>query len=410
MSVVKHFIEDSIKKAEIDEFLQNEFERAGYGGVSITKTPLGTHLVIYTMRPGLVIGRGGETIRALATVLEEKFELPSPQISVAEIEIPELNAYVVASRIASALKRGVHYRRAGFWGLTQAMQAGALGIEIVISGKLRTDRARYEKFREGYLPKSGEPPRKYMRKAELHVHLKPGTLGVKVRLIPPDAVFPDQVQVFTVEEDLEPKPEREIVVEEPAVTPEAVTELEVSPVEETVKEPTPEPEVPAAKDKTEPKEKAVETKEPVAEEKPVTEKKKVPAKKKAVAKKKKVEELKVEAVKEKPVARKKAEKKAAPKKKKTAKKDVKPVAKKPAAEKKAKKKVTKKATKAKAPVAEKKTATKKKTTKTKASSAKEKAAPKKKTTKAKATPAKEKKAPKKKVAKKKTEKKKEAGE
>ena len=70
MSVVKHFIEDSIKKTEIDEFLQNEFERAGYGGVSITKTPLGTHLVIYTMRPGLVIGRGGETIRALAKVLE----------------------------------------------------------------------------------------------------------------------------------------------------------------------------------------------------------------------------------------------------------------------------------------------------------------------------------------------------
>jgi len=125
MSVVKHFIEDSIKKTQIEEFLQNEFERAGYGGVNITKTPLGTHLVIYTMRPGLVIGRGGETIRALAKVLEEKFELPSPQISVAEIEIPELNAYVVASRIASALKRGVHYRRAGFWGLTQVMESAA---------------------------------------------------------------------------------------------------------------------------------------------------------------------------------------------------------------------------------------------------------------------------------------------
>jgi small subunit ribosomal protein S3 len=76
MSVVKHFIEDSIKKASIEEFLQNEFERAGYGGVNITKTPLGTHIVVYTMRPGLVIGRGGETIRALATTLEEKFLLP----------------------------------------------------------------------------------------------------------------------------------------------------------------------------------------------------------------------------------------------------------------------------------------------------------------------------------------------
>lgn len=232
MSVVKHFIEDSIKKKEIDEFLQNEFERAGYGGVSITKTPLGTHLVIYTMRPGLVIGRGGETIRALSTVLEEKFQLPSPQISVAEIEVPELNAYVVASKIASALKRGIHYRRAGFWGITQAMEAGALGIEIIISGKLRTDRARYEKFIEGYLPKSGEPPRKYMRKAELHVHLKPGTLGVRVSLLPPDAQFPDQVKVHVVEADLEPTPRRKTLDEPSKIEPESSVEKQ-----ETANEP-----------------------------------------------------------------------------------------------------------------------------------------------------------------------------
>lgn len=196
MSVVKHFINESIKKAEINEFLRNEFERAGYGGVNITKTPLGTHVVIYTMRPGLVIGRGGETIKRLAEVLEKKFMLPNPQISVAEIEVPELNAFVVASRIASALKRGVHFRRAGYWAINQVMDAGALGVEVIISGKLRTERARYEKFRAGYLPKSGEPAMKYMRKAELHVQLKPGVFGVKVRIMPPDAEFPDKVKVI----------------------------------------------------------------------------------------------------------------------------------------------------------------------------------------------------------------------
>jgi small subunit ribosomal protein S3 len=208
LSAVKHFIEESVKKAEIDEFLRNEFERAGYGGVSITKTPLGTHIVIYTMRPGLVIGRGGETIRELARVLEEKFQLPNPQISVAEIEIPELNAYVVASRIASALKRGVHYRRSGYWALNQIMEAGALGAEIIISGKLRTDRARYEKFRAGYMPKSGEPPRKYTRRSEVSVQLKPGILGVKVRIMPPEAEFPDQVQIG--EEEIVDEEEKEI--------------------------------------------------------------------------------------------------------------------------------------------------------------------------------------------------------
>jgi len=196
MSAVRHFIEESVKKAEINEYLKNEFENAGYGGVDITKTPLGTHIVVYAMRPGLVIGRGGETIKNLAKTLEEKFQLPNPQISVAEIEIPELNAEVIASRIASALKRGIHFRRAGFWALNQVMEAGALGAEIIISGKLRTDRARHEKFREGYLPRSGEPPTKYMRQAALHVQLKPGIFGVKVRIMPPEAKFPDRMEII----------------------------------------------------------------------------------------------------------------------------------------------------------------------------------------------------------------------
>ncbi|MBS7621694.1 30S ribosomal protein S3, partial [Candidatus Bathyarchaeota archaeon] len=115
--------------------------------------------------------------------------------SVSEIEVPELNPYIVATRIASALQRGVHFRRAGFWALNQVMEAGALGVEIIISGKLRTERARYEKFRSGYLPKCGDPALKYMRKAEVHVQLKPGIYGVKVRIMPPDAKFPDKIQI-----------------------------------------------------------------------------------------------------------------------------------------------------------------------------------------------------------------------
>ncbi len=195
MSTVKHFIIESRKKTEIDEFLQKKLEKAGYGGVTISKTPLGTHIVIYVMRPGLVIGRGGETIKELANILEENFKVSNPQISVSEIEIPEFNAYVVASRVASALQRGIHFRRAGFWALSQVMEAGALGAEIIISGKLRTERARFEKFRAGYLPRCGEPPRKYLRKAEVHVQLKPGIFGIKVKIMPPDAIFPDKIQI-----------------------------------------------------------------------------------------------------------------------------------------------------------------------------------------------------------------------
>jgi small subunit ribosomal protein S3 len=210
MAVVKHFISESRKKTEIDEFLQKKLEKAGYGGVNISKTPLGTHIVIYAMRPGLVIGRSGETIRELARILEEKFKISNPQVSVSEIEVPELNAYIVASRVASALQRGVHFRRAGFWALNQVMEAGALGVEIIISGKLRTERARNEKFRSGYLPKCGDPALKYMRKAEVHVQLKPGIYGVKVRIMPPDAKFPDKIQIIEAPppaEEIEKAPE-----------------------------------------------------------------------------------------------------------------------------------------------------------------------------------------------------------
>nr|AJS13227.1 ribosomal protein S3P Rps3p [uncultured archaeon] len=229
MSVVKHFITESIKRTEIDEFLQKKLERAGYGGVIISKTPLGTHIVIYAMRPGLVIGRGGETIRELASVLEEKFKVPNPQISVSEIEIPELNAYVVGSRVASALQRGVHFRRAGFWSLNQVMEAGALGAEIVISGKLRTERARYEKFKAGYLVKCGEPSLRYMQKAEVHVQLKPGMFGIRVRIMPPDAVFPDKIQIVEGTPPEEKKAEheaerKELTVEEQQNEEQAIEE------------------------------------------------------------------------------------------------------------------------------------------------------------------------------------------
>ena len=192
-----------MKKTGVDEFLWKEFERAGYGGVDITRTPLGTNIVIYAMRPGIIIGRGGTTIKNLAKILEEKFGLSNPQISVAEIEVPELNARVMASRIASALRRGVHFRRAGFWALSRIMEAGAMGAEIIISGKLRTERARSEKFREGYLPKSGDPAIKYVRTAVTHVQLKPGVFGVKVSIMPPNVKLPDQIEFLEEEAEEE---------------------------------------------------------------------------------------------------------------------------------------------------------------------------------------------------------------
>jgi len=213
MSAVRHFISESIRKAEVDEYLGERFKDAGYGGVEIAKTPLGVRITVQAMKPGLVIGRGGETIRGLGVELQQKFNLANPQISVSEVQVPELNPYIVASQIASAIQRGIHFRRAGFRALESIMNAGALGAEITMRGKLTTERSRYEKFRLGYIPKVGDPAIKNLKEAVLNVQLKPGLWGIKVRITPSTATFPDRITVKEIpppskaEAEVSPAPE-----------------------------------------------------------------------------------------------------------------------------------------------------------------------------------------------------------
>jgi small subunit ribosomal protein S3 len=214
----KYFINESLKKQEIDEFLSKELKRAGYSRCEMAKTPLGTSVVIYAARPGMVIGRRGQSIRDLTRILGEKYNLENPQISVTPIDVPELDSKVMAGQVASALERGIHFRRSAYWALKRIMEAGALGAEIIVSGKLTTERSRYEKYREGYLPKAGDPVLKQLRTSVAYTQLKPGIIGVKINILPPNAKFPDKPQMKkNVAEDKErirPKEEVEEVKNE----------------------------------------------------------------------------------------------------------------------------------------------------------------------------------------------------
>jgi small subunit ribosomal protein S3 len=206
MSVNKYFIRDSLRKNEIDEYLASELKRAGYSRAEVTKTPLGTRIVIYAARPGMVIGRRGQSIRDLTKIFEEKFGMENPQISVASVDIAEMVPQVVASQIAQALQRGVHFRRAAYWALQRTRNSGARGVEISIRGKLSTERARYEKFRDGYLPRCGDPALKNVKTAVAQVQLKQGLFGINVKILPADAKFPDQIQL----KELVPKEEEPV--------------------------------------------------------------------------------------------------------------------------------------------------------------------------------------------------------
>jgi len=227
MSVHKYFIRDNIKKAEIDSYLAQELKKAGYSKVEMTKTPLGTRVVIYAAKPGIVIGRRGQSIRDLTQVFEQTFGMENPQVSVAAIESPDLDPAVVASQITTALQRGIHFRRAAYWALQRVMAAGALGVEVNIRGKLTTERARYERYKDGYLPSVGDPVLKQVKHAVVDVQLKQGLFGVQVRILPPGARFPDRPEIKTpgqVAAEQPPEAKAEVAEEEEEEETEEVQE------------------------------------------------------------------------------------------------------------------------------------------------------------------------------------------
>ncbi|HUV54745.1 MAG TPA: 30S ribosomal protein S3 [Candidatus Krumholzibacteriaceae bacterium] len=258
MSVVKRIIQDSIERVKVDELLMEEYEQAGYGGITLTKTPLGAQINLFAMRPGRVIGKRGRAIKAASLRLETELGLSNPQITVVEVEVPEMNPRIMASRIANALERGVHFRRAIFWSLRRIMDSGALGCEVLLKGPLRSARSRFEKVVEGYVPKSGDPALTYVRSATMHVKMKRGILGVTVKIVPPDAKFPDKVDLSELPE-IEYQPPITIEPEPPEA--EAQPEGEVPTSEEAEKVVLPET------PKTEaPEEEAVVEEAPAAEE------------------------------------------------------------------------------------------------------------------------------------------------
>ncbi|MEM0482397.1 MAG: 30S ribosomal protein S3 [Nitrososphaerota archaeon] len=192
-------LQKNIKRGEVIEFIKNRLKDALIGDVSITTSPIGTNIIIYCMKPGLVIGTRGKTIKSLQDEVERRFGLENVQISVSEIEVPELNPEVMAQRIAQAIASGVRWRRVAFWALRRIMDAGAIGAETIISGKLTSARSRSEKFTAGFMPKSGEFA-KYVRVGIAHVQLATGIYGVKVKIYPPDAPLPEQVSVSVKKE------------------------------------------------------------------------------------------------------------------------------------------------------------------------------------------------------------------
>jgi small subunit ribosomal protein S3 len=195
MPLAKHFIEQGIKLMQINEYLRSELVRAGFAGVEVQNTPLGVRITLRTSRPGLVIGKGGKRIQEITEVLESRFGLEMPQIEVEEVQNPDIDAQIMAERLAYSLDRGRHYRRAGYYILRKVMDAGARGVEIIISGKVTSQRARTQIFRSGTMSKSGQPAQEAVDKGVAQCIMKTGVLGVIVKIMRANYKMGDGVSI-----------------------------------------------------------------------------------------------------------------------------------------------------------------------------------------------------------------------
>ncbi|MCL5018518.1 MAG: 30S ribosomal protein S3 [Candidatus Pacearchaeota archaeon] len=188
-------------KFKKDEFAIKEYIKSILGKGKISKarieyTPIGEKVIVSTNKPGLVIGRKGEKIEELTNVLKTKFKLENPRIEIEEITRPEFDAQTIADEIALGLERlgPMKFKVIAYKNLQRIMNAGALGVEIVLGGKLPSARAKTWRFQQGYLNKVGDSA-KVVDKAKAVAQTGPGTIGVKVSILSPYAVLKDKINI-----------------------------------------------------------------------------------------------------------------------------------------------------------------------------------------------------------------------
>ncbi len=193
MAIERKFMDDAIIKYKVSEFLSKALSRGGFSRVEIQKTPVITRISVYVLNPGKIIGRGGKNINDITDAVKQRFHMENPQINVIEVENKMLEPTLVAKDIAGKLERAMNYRKVLAIALKSIMSNGAVGAEIIISGKLKAKNARARSVKKsiGYIPKAGEV-RLLIREGIATAYPKAGAIGVKVRIAPPGTVFPGQ--------------------------------------------------------------------------------------------------------------------------------------------------------------------------------------------------------------------------
>ena len=192
----KKFVDFKKEELRVKEYIKKELGKGRISAVSIEYTPVGEKIVIATSKPGLVIGKRGEKIEELTNVLKKRFKLDNPHIDIKEIKEPKLDAQLVADEIALALERQgpTRFKTIAYKYIQEIMKTGALGVEILLSGKLPSERAKSWRFSQGYLKKTGNSA-KVVNRAQSQAVTIPGVVGIQVSILAPDAPIHDKIVV-----------------------------------------------------------------------------------------------------------------------------------------------------------------------------------------------------------------------
>ncbi len=174
----KEFANELAEDVQIRKYIDHRLPNAGVSKVEINRTSKVVTITIYTARPGIVIGKGGENVTRLKEEINQ-LSKKNVQINISEVKRPELDAVLVGASIANQLIRKISYRRVVNKTIQSTMRMGAEGIRINVAGRLGgSEIARSEKFHSGRVPL--HTLRADIDYALTEAHTTYGVIGIKV--------------------------------------------------------------------------------------------------------------------------------------------------------------------------------------------------------------------------------------
>ncbi|TKR77672.1 hypothetical protein L596_018599 [Steinernema carpocapsae] len=208
-------VQDGVFKAELNNFLMKELAEDGYSGVEVRRTPARAEVIIMATRTQNVLGERGRRIRELTAVVQKRFGFNKGSVELYAEKVSNRGLCAVAQceSLRYKLVGGLAVRRACYGVLRFVMESGAQGCEIIVSGKLRGQRAKSMKFVDGLMIHSGNPVHDYTAQAVRHVQLRQGVLGIKVKIMlphdpkgnmGPKTALPDQIHIQEPREEVTP--------------------------------------------------------------------------------------------------------------------------------------------------------------------------------------------------------------